>query len=150
VDQYLLLVVGENGYARPYFPLEMSAEMWGGCPLVSFTEQVVSASEKWKCSYAVRLYTIQVCTKKCHRRCHKDECLVGLQEGGVKGDQYRIMFFWFVAQCYGLIRAVPEFRRNILPPCSECNPCIRRQYFPVNLWYSTVITPLWTSQILQE
>jgi hypothetical protein len=27
VDQYLLLVVGENGYARPYFPLEMSAEM---------------------------------------------------------------------------------------------------------------------------
>lgn len=81
---------------------------------MSFSEQVVSASEKWKCSHAVLLYDIQLCLKKC-RRCHK-ESLVGLQDGGVKGDQYRIMFFWFLARCYGLIRGVPEFQRNILPP----------------------------------
>jgi len=107
---------------------------------VSFSEQVVSASEKWQCSHAVLLYNIKLCLKKC-RRCHK-ECLVGLQEGGVKGNQYRIMFFWFLAQCYGLIRGVPEFRSNILPPCSESNPCTRRQYVPVNLWCSSVLTPL--------
>ena len=85
--------------------------------------------------------TIHTCLKKCHRRCHK-ECLVGLQEGGVKADQYRIMLFWFLAQCYGLIMGVLEFRRNILPPCSESNPCLWRQYVLVNLWYSSVMTPL--------
>ena len=125
------------------FPLHLSSEMWGGCPLVSFSEQVVSAREKWKCSHAVLWYNTQMCLKKCRRRCHK-ECLVGLQEGGVKADQYRIMFFWFLAQCYGLIRGrrVPEFRRNILPSCPESNPCIWSQYVPMNLWYSSVITPL--------
>jgi hypothetical protein len=74
---------------------------------VSFSEQVVSASEKWKRSHAVLLYNTQMCLKKCRRRCHK-ECLVGLQEGGVKADQYRIMFFWFLAECYGLIRGLGE------------------------------------------
>ena len=33
---------------------------------------------------------------------------VGLQEGGAKGDQYRIMFL-FLAQCYGLIRGYQSF-----------------------------------------
>jgi hypothetical protein len=109
-----LLVVDENGYARPFFPLHLSCEMRGGCPLVSFSEQVVSASEKWKCSHAMPLYSTQMCLKKCRRWCHK-ECLFGLQKGVMKADQYRIMFFWFWAHCYGLIRGVPEF--NIC--CSE-------------------------------
>jgi hypothetical protein len=107
--------------------------------------------EMFICSTAVQytVYThVQMCVKKCHRRCRKNECLVGLQEGCVKVVQYRTMLFWFGAQCYGLIRGVPEFRRSILSPCSECNPACGGNTF---LWISgTVITPLYTWQILQE
>jgi hypothetical protein len=76
----------------------MSAEMWGGCPLVSLQSRwsVRVRNGNVHMQYFCTIYThVQMCVKKCHRQGRKNECLVGLQEGGVKVDQYRIMLTGF-------------------------------------------------------